>query len=71
MPILDEPRDLALYFWPTPKDYSATILLEELGLAYRLFPVNVTQIDQHTDEQGRHLPTRKRLALRHRQSCNE
>ena len=29
MPTSDEAQDLALYYWPTPNGYKATILLGE------------------------------------------
>jgi len=48
MPTSDEAQDLALYYWPTPNGYKATILREALGLTYQLLPVNIMQGDQHT-----------------------
>jgi GST-like protein len=30
-----------LYYWPTPNGWKAAIALEELGLAYRMIPVNI------------------------------
>ena len=65
MPTSDEAQDLALYYWPTPNGYKATILLEELGLTYQLLPINITQGDQHTAAYVRQVPTRKIPALRH------
>lgn len=35
-----------LHFWPTPNGRKITMMLEELGLPYRLFPVNIGQDDQ-------------------------
>ncbi len=35
-----------LHFWPTPNGYKISIFLEESGLAYRLFPVNIGKGDQ-------------------------
>ncbi|MDQ0468722.1 glutathione S-transferase N-terminal domain-containing protein [Labrys wisconsinensis] len=35
-----------LYFWPTPNGYKITIFLEEVGLAYRVIPVNIGKGDQ-------------------------
>ena len=35
-----------LYFWPTPNGWKVTILLEELGLPYRVVPVDIGKGDQ-------------------------
>jgi GSH-dependent disulfide-bond oxidoreductase len=35
-----------LYFWPTPNGKKVTILLEELGVPYRIVPVNIGKGDQ-------------------------
>ena len=35
-----------LHFWPTPNGYKISIFLEESGLGYRLFPVNIGKGDQ-------------------------
>lgn len=35
-----------LYFWPTPNGQKAAITLEELGLEYRLHPVNILRGEQ-------------------------
>jgi GST-like protein len=35
-----------LHFWPTPNGYKISIFLEESGLAYRLFPVNIGKGEQ-------------------------
>lgn len=40
MPMLD------LYFWATPNGYKVTILLEELGLEYRVVPVHIGKGEQ-------------------------
>ncbi len=36
-----------LYSWPAPNGHKAQILLEELGIPYRLVPVNITTGAQH------------------------
>jgi len=36
-----------LYSWPAPNGHKAQILVEELGIAYRLIPINITRGDQH------------------------
>jgi GST-like protein len=35
-----------LYYWPTPNGKKVTILLEELGVPYRVVPVNIGRGDQ-------------------------
>lgn len=37
---------IELYFWPTPNGYKITIALEEMGLAYKVVPVNIGAGDQ-------------------------
>jgi GST-like protein len=37
---------LDLYFWATPNGYKVSILLEELGLAYRVVPVHIGKGEQ-------------------------
>jgi GST-like protein len=39
-----------LYYWPTPNGKKVTILLEELGLEYRIIPVNISRGDQFKDD---------------------
>ena len=38
------------YFWPTPNGWKVSILLEELGLPYRMIPVNIGAGDQFHPE---------------------
>lgn len=38
-----------LHYWPTPNGKKVTILLEELGLPYRIMPVHIGKGDQFTD----------------------
>lgn len=38
---------LELYYWPTPNGQKITIALEELGLPYRIIPVDITAGAQH------------------------
>ena len=35
-----------LYFWTTPNGYKVTIMLAELGLHYRVLPIDITKGDQ-------------------------
>ena len=39
-----------LYYWPTPNGHKITIALEEMGLPYRLKPVNIAKGDQFTPD---------------------
>jgi GST-like protein len=39
-----------LHFWPTPNGYKITIALEELGLPYRVIPVDIGAGDQFRPE---------------------
>jgi GST-like protein len=38
-----------LHYWPTPNGKKVTILLEELGIPYRVIPCNIGRGDQFTD----------------------
>ena len=38
-----------LHYWPTPNGKKVTILLEELGMPYRIVPCNIGRGDQFTD----------------------
>ncbi len=35
-----------LYYWPTPNGHKITIALEEMGLKYQIFPINIQENDQ-------------------------
>ena len=35
-----------LYYWGTPNGHKITIALEEMGLPYRIFPINILENDQ-------------------------
>ena len=37
---------IELYFWPTPNGHKITIALEEMGLEYRIKPINIGKGDQ-------------------------
>ncbi len=39
-----------LYTWSTPNGRKVSILLEELGIEYQVFPVNIMKGDQHAPE---------------------
>ena len=40
---------IELFYWPTPNGKKVTILLEELGLPYKITPVNIQQGAQFAD----------------------
>src|SRR6202035_1327579 len=40
------PHMIDLYYWPTPNGKKVTILLEELGIPYRIVPTNIGKGDQ-------------------------
>ena len=40
---------IELFYWPTPNGKKVTILLEELGLPYKITPVNIQQGAQFSD----------------------
>jgi GST-like protein len=39
-----------VHYWPTPNGKKVTILLEELGLEYRIVPCNIGRGDQFTED---------------------
>jgi len=41
---------LELFYWPTPNGKKVTILLEELGVSYKITPVNIQQGAQFGDD---------------------
>jgi GSH-dependent disulfide-bond oxidoreductase len=54
---------LDLYFWTTPNGYKVTILLEELGLPYRVVPVHIGKGEQFNLEFLKINPNNKIPAL--------
>jgi GSH-dependent disulfide-bond oxidoreductase len=52
-----------LYFWPTPNGYKITIALEELGLPYKIIPVNIAKGDQFAPEFLKISPNNKMPAI--------
>ncbi|EGO93308.1 Glutathione S-transferase domain-containing protein (plasmid) [Acidiphilium sp. PM] len=44
------PPMIDLYYWTTPNGHKVTIFLEETGLPYRVFPVNISAGDQFKPE---------------------
>mgnify|MGYP001169483024 CR=1 FL=1 len=52
-----------LYYWPTPNGWKVTILLEELGLEYRVIPVDILSGDQFKPEFLKIAPNNKILSI--------
>ena len=52
-----------LYFWSTPNGYKVSILLEELGMPYRVVPVHIGKGDQFKPEFLKISPNNKIPAL--------
>ena len=38
------------YYWPTPNGWKLSIALEEMGLDYRVFPINIGKGDQFGED---------------------
>lgn len=56
-----EPIDL--YYWPTPNGWKITIMLEEVGLPYRIIPVNIGKGDQFAPDFLKIAPNNKMPAI--------
>lgn len=52
-----------LHYWPTPNGHKITLFLEEAGLEYRIFPVNIGQGDQFKPEFLRIAPNNRMPAI--------
>jgi len=62
-PAARRPALIDLYFWPTPNGWKITIALEELGLPYRVVPVEIGKGDQFKPEFLRISPNNKMPAI--------
>ena len=38
------------YYWPTPNGWKVSIMLEELGINYKLIPLNISKGEQFSDD---------------------
>ena len=38
------------YYWPTPNGWKVSIMLEELGIDYKLIPLNISKGEQFSDD---------------------
>ena len=52
-----------LYYWGTPNGHKITIALEEMGLDYQIFPVNILENDQFQPDFLRISPNNKIPAI--------
>ena len=52
-----------VYFWPTPNGYKVTVMLEEIGLRYKVIPVNIGKGDQFKPEFLKISPNNKMPAI--------
>ena len=52
-----------LYTWATPNGRKVSIILEELGLAYQVYPIDIMAGDQHQPEFVRFSPNNKIPAI--------
>jgi GSH-dependent disulfide-bond oxidoreductase len=41
---------IELYYWPTPNGQKVALFLEEAGLPYKAFPVNISKGEQHAPD---------------------
>ena len=53
-----------LYSWPTPNGHKVHIMLEEVGLDYKVFPIDIRKGDQFTPEFLAISPNNKIPAIR-------
>lgn len=58
-----DPFMIDLYTWATPNGRKVSIMLEELGLPYRVFPVDIGNGEQHDPEFERISPNNKIPAI--------
>lgn len=54
---------LELHYWPTPNGRKVTILLEELGVAHKIVPMNIGRGDQFNPEILKFSPNNRMPAL--------
>ena len=50
---------IKLYYWPTPNGHKIPIMLEECGLEYEVFPVNMLKGEQFEEDYLRINPNNK------------
>ena len=52
-----------LYYWPTPNGHKISIALEEMGLAYKIHPIDIMKDDQFAPEYLKISPNNKIPAI--------
>ncbi len=55
---------IELYYWTTPNGHKITIFLEEAGLDYKIFPINISQGDQFNPDFLKFAPNNRIPAIR-------
>ncbi len=59
----DNDPQIDLYTWSTPNGRKVSIMLEELGVPYRIFPIDIIKGDQYTDDYAALSPNHKIPAI--------
>ncbi|MDC0195268.1 glutathione S-transferase N-terminal domain-containing protein [Alphaproteobacteria bacterium] len=54
---------IELYTWPTPNGRKITIMLEELQVAYKIFPININDNEQYSEKFSKISPSNKIPAI--------
>lgn len=54
---------ITLYYWPTPNGHKVSIMLEEIGAAYEVRPVNILTGQQHEESFQKINPNRRIPAI--------
>ncbi len=55
---------IELYYWTTPNGHKITIFLEETGMDYKIFPINISKGDQFNPEYLKFAPNNRIPAIR-------
>lgn len=58
-----KPEPIEVFYWPTPNGWKVTIMLEELGAAYKLTFVNIMKGDQFKEDFLRISPNNRMPAI--------
>lgn len=61
---MDADVDIEVFYWPTPNGFKITIMLEELALAYRITPIDITSGAQYSNEYTAVSPNNRIPAIR-------
>ncbi|MBM3490457.1 MAG: glutathione S-transferase [Alphaproteobacteria bacterium] len=56
-------KPIDLYYWPTPNGWKVTILLEEMGVPYKVIPVNIGKGEQFQPDFLRISPNNRMPAI--------